>query len=326
MEAPTKPHCGGVSWLSQAVTQHGPPTEGSTHSNIRAFAQQFLRHLRDYRNCSAATVVAYRRDLDKFIDFLEAHRLPTDVTEIRRQHLAVFAASLTAYAPATICRNLNALSSFFSHLQGTGIIELNPVSEVERPKRPAKLPRAASTEQCRALVAAARTPRDRAMILMLLCTGMRRAELLGLNTADLAADLREVRITGKGDRERALPLPEQCRGALWTYLGVREGDDPALFVNEAGRRIGTTTFARWFRRLLRRAGLTGCGLTPHSLRHSFATSLLRAQVDLETIRDLMGHSDISVTAQYLSTDPSRKRSAVERLPGFAPEEVAGDAA
>jgi len=309
----------------EAATHHGQPPDVPSHWSIEAFAEQFLQHLRDYRNCSAATIVAYRRDLQRFVAFLETHRLPTDVTQIKRQHVAAFAAALTTYAPSTICRNLNALSSLFSHLQRTGITELNPVADVERPKRPIKLPRAASTEQCRALVAAAETSRDRAMVLML-CTGVRRSELLGLSVPDLAADLSEVRLTGKGERERVLPLPEQCRAALRAYLQVREAHDPALFVNRAGRRIGTTTFARWFRRLLRGAGLSDSALTPHSLRHAYATNLLRAQVDLETIRDLMGHSDISVTAQYLSTDPTRRRDAVERLPRFADEEVPGHAA
>ncbi len=162
------------------------------------------------------------------------------------------------------------------------------------------------------------------MVLMLLGTGLRRGELLGLDVSSLSADLSELKIRGKGERERIVPIPGQCRAALRRYLDSREAEAPALFLNRAGKRVGTTTFHRWFRRLLRRAGLDGSGLTPHSLRHSYATHLLRAQVDLETIRELMGHSSISVTGRYLATDPSRKRAAVERLPEFSEREVAGD--
>ncbi|MEA3401906.1 MAG: tyrosine-type recombinase/integrase [Armatimonadota bacterium] len=292
---------------------------------LTQFAGQFLAHLRDYRKCAESTIIAYRRDLDRFADFLRTHRLPTDVGQIKPQHVQAFAASLTNYAASTITRNLDVISSFFAHLQRTGIVDLNPVGDVERPKRPRKLPRAATADQVRALVAAAKTPRGRAMILLLACTGMRRGELLGLDIGDLAADLSEVKVQGKGERERVLPVPEQCREALRSYLDVREAEEPALFVNRAGRRIGTTTFHRWFRRLLRGAGLEDSDLTPHSLRHSYATELLRAGADVETIRDLMGHSDVSVTGVYLATDPSRKRAAVESLPDFGGE-VAHDGA
>ena len=293
---------------------------------LRTFREQFLTYLVDYRGCSRSTIEAYHRDVQRFIQFLEAHRLPTDVREVRPQHVRAFAASLSGYAPASICRNLDALSSFFGHLQRTGVIDVNPVAEVERPKRPQKLPRAASVEQCQALAAAAGTARDQAMILLLLGTGMRRGELLGLDVFHLAADLSEVQVRGKGERERMLPIPLQCQEPLRSHLAVREAGEPALFVNEAGRRIGTTTFHRWFRHLLRRAGLEDSGLTAHCLRHAYATQMLRTGADLETIRELLGHSNISTTSRYLHTDPSRKRSAVESLPQFAGEGVAPHAA
>ena len=182
--------------------------------------------------------------------------------ELRTQHLRAFAASLTGYAPATIGRNLDALSSLFGYLQGIGIIDMNPVTEVARPKRPRKLPRGASVEQCRALVAAAATPMDRAMILMLLTTGMRRQELLDLDVFHLAADLSEVQVRGKSERERLLPIPGQCRDALREYLALREAREPALFVNRVGGRMGTTSFHRWFRRLRRHRPTTPTGAIP----------------------------------------------------------------
>jgi len=307
--------------IGELTDAEGPPAT----FDMSAFVEDWLNHLRDYGNRSPLTIKAYRGDANRFIDFLREHRLPTSVDEINHRHIRAFAASLSEYAPATICRKLDALSSFLGHLQRIGIVDVNPVAGVERPKRPRKVPRAATVEQTRALVAAAETPRDRAMLLLLACTGIRRGELLGLDISDVAADLSEVKVRGKGERERMLPVPAQCRDAVRYYLNERAAESPALFLNNADHRIGTTTFHRWFRGLLRRAGLEESGLTPHGLRHSYATNLLRAGVDLETIRTLMGHSDISVTGRYLSTDPSRKRSAVERLPDFAGEEVAGDA-
>jgi site-specific recombinase XerD len=292
--------------------------------DVRTFLQQWLGHLTGYARRSPLTIRAYRADVEKFGHFLEAHRLPTAVDQINHRHVQAFGASLSDRAPATINRALDALGSFFGFLVRSGVVERNPVAQVERPKRARKLPRAATVEQCRALVAAARTPRDRAMVLLLLGTGLRRGELLGLDVSSLSADLSELKIRGKGERERIVPIPGQCRAALGRYLQVRDANGRALFVNRAGERVGTTTFHRWFRRLLRRAGLEGSGLTPHSLRHSYATQLLRAQADLETIRCLLGHSSVGVTCQYLSTDPSRQRAAVERLPEFTDGEVAGD--
>ncbi len=297
---------------------------GTNPFDIRTFREQWLQHLAGYARRSPLTIRAYRADLEKLADFLETHRLPTAVHEISHRHVSAFSASLSGRAPATINRALDAISSMFSHLNRTGMVEGNPAAQVQRPTRPRKLPRAATVEQCRALAAAAQTPRDRAMTILLLGTGIRRAELLALDVADLSADLSEVKVEGKGERERALPVPSQCREALKDHLAVRKSDGPVLFPNRAGKRMGSTTFHRWFGRLLRRASLEDSALTPHSLRHSYATHLLRAQVDLETIRSLMGHSNIAVTARYLSTDPSRQRSAVESLPDFVGGEVAAD--
>jgi len=297
------------------------PGDAQTAFPIESFVEDWLTYLRGYGKRSPLTIRAYRGDTERFIGFLEERRLPASVDEITHRHVRAFAASLAGRAPATINRNLDALSSFFRHLRDTGIIDTNPVSPVERPRRAHKLPRAASVEQCRALLAAAGTPRDRAMVLLLVCTGIRRGELLGLRVSDLSADLSEVKIRGKGERERLLPVPEQCREVFHNYLGVRETDSRALFTNGANHQIGATTFHRWFRQLLKTAGLENSDLTPHCLRHAYATNLLRAGVDLETIRELMGHSDISVTGRYLSTDPSRKRTAVESLPDFGTEEA-----
>ncbi len=295
-----------------------------TGFGLRSFAKQFLGYLSDYRNCAESTIRAYRRDIDRLLDFLQTHHLPTDVRQIQPQHVRAFAASLSDKAPPTINRNLDALSSFFGHLCDTGIVDTNPVSVVERPRRSRKLPRAATVDQCRKLTTAAEAIRDRAMILVLACTGVRRGELLGMKVSDLSADLSEVKIRGKGERERVVPIPHQCQEALQDYLDERDSESSFLFVNNADNGVGTTTFHRWFHRLLKSAGLQHSDLHPHCLRHSYATNLLREGVDLETIRDLMGHSDISVTGRYLATDSSRKRKAVESLPNFAGEAVAGD--
>jgi len=136
--------------------------------------------------------------------------------------------------------------------------------------------------------------------------------------ADLAADLSQLRVSGKGGRERVVPVSSRLREVLRSYLGERDSDDPALIINGTSRRMTETTFYRLFRRILRRAGLAGSGTTPHHLRHAFASGLVQAGVDVCTVSELLGHSNISTTSIYLHASADGKKEAVEKL-AFAQE-------
>lgn len=154
------------------------------------------------------------------------------------------------------------------------------------------------------------------MVMLLLTTGLRRSELLSLRRVDLSSDLSELRVVGKGNRERAVPIPAQTRKALHEYLTQQPEPSEYLFPNRVGRQMGTTTFARMFRRIVARAGLAGSGITPHSLRHAYATQLLHSGVDIKTVQELLGHADLSTTSRYLHSDAHTKQAAVETLPSF----------
>jgi site-specific recombinase XerD len=128
-------------------------------------------------------------------------------------------------------------------------------------------------------------------------------------------------VRGKGNKQRLIFLPDQVAAALAAYLPTRAGHSEWLFVNKAGQRVGNTSFARLFRRLKRRAGLGDRDLTPHRLRHFYATQLLRSAVDVKTVQELLGHSDLGVTSMYLHTGDTAKRAAALALPSL----VAGSA-
>jgi len=231
--------------------------------------------------------------------YLVSHRLPTDVRKINSRHVQAFAVSMSSRAPATITRALNATSSFFSYLVRSGVVEANPVEGVENHHLKWRQVRVPPTEECRQMITVCRNVRERAMLMLLLTAGLRRAELLDLRTADLAADCSEVTVVGKGDRVRTIPLPTQTQQVLGQYLGERDQSSELLFTNAAGKRIGNTSFARWFRRILKRAGLDAEDIRPHDCRHQYATTVLRSGVDVKTVQELLGHADLHLLRDTL---------------------------
>jgi len=284
-------------------------------SDLPSLVTSFLEYMGQYRHASHHTLDAYRRDLQRLDSFLMSRRLPRSAGEIQKKHLQAFALSLSGLAPASINRMLNAISSFFGFLERQGMTTGNPVGGVERPRLSHRLPEVPSLEDLHQLVDAASDAREQAMILLLACCGLRRAELLDLAIGDLSADLTHLTVRhGKGDRDRTVPIPHQCRATIRRYLGDSPRQVGPLFINRAGNRIGNTGFYRIFNRLVRRAGLEGKRLSPHSLRHFYATSLLTSRTDVETVRSLLGHRDLRTTCRYLHATDEGQQAAVERLP------------
>jgi site-specific recombinase XerD len=215
---------------------------------------------------------------------------------------------------ATKCRKLDCLSSFFRYAVSRGQATRNPVDGVRRPRGEKPLPVWVRPEDVRRLEAVTHGPCERAILLGLVLTGVRRQELIGLDVNDLDPELTCLTVRGKGSKERLVPVPAVLREAVQVYLATRaQKDCPALFVNRDGQRVSRRTLQRMMKRWLRDAGLAGRGYTLHSLRHSFATLLVRNQTDLRTVQELLGHSDISSTARYLHADLTSKAAAVGRL-------------
>ena len=280
---------------------------------LGALLRQFLACLVDYRGCSPRTVAAYEADCLRFVRFREHEGLSLDASCVKTLEVRLHLAALHL-APNSIRRALYALASFFGYLVDIEVILRNPVVGIQAPKLRRSLPRVLTTEQCQQLLSACETSTEQLVIGVLLLAGLRRGEALSLDVGDIGVDVKELRTCGKGRRERVVPVSPALGSIIGRYLSERHSDDPALVVNQTGRRMGLSSFSRLFKRVLTRAGIADCGFSPHSLRHNFASHLVRAGVDIVTVRDLLGHSSIATTSIYLHSTPGTTKHAVELLP------------
>jgi integrase/recombinase XerC len=288
--------------------------DSEAHGEPQRQSRRFIEYLAAYRRCSPATQSAYAADLRCFLEWWNATVPPPDLARLDQRLLMRYVAGLARLSANTIRRRLHAISSWSDFMVRQGLIAVNPVRGLPLPRRERKLPCFPSPDECRRLLAAARTPVERAAIWLLVCTGLRRSELTGLDLADLVSSRTELRVAGKGNRERLVPLPTECRTVIDGYVGVRGEEPGPLLLNRAGHRLGPTSIRRLFQRLARRSGLEASGFTLHAMRHAFATMLIKSGVDLGTIRDLLGHSDLAVTSVYIHSDLRSKHAAVEQLP------------
>lgn len=282
--------------------------------------EQFLEHLRYERNVSPHTLRNYASDLQQFYDFLA----PVDASGVRRDcpeisaidHLTIreWLAQLhnAQKTKSSIARKLAALRTFFQFLVREGMLELNPAKLVSTPRQEKKLPKHLSIEEAIRFI---ETPdlesdlgkRDRAMLELMYATGVRVAELTTLNLADIDFRNQLIRVTGKRRKQRIVPFGDPAGEAIRNYLGVRDKflfnapvskrDDEALFLNYQGTRITTRSVGRMVDKYIRIcAGMHN--ISPHALRHSFATHLLDSGADLRDIQELLGHARLSTTQVY----------------------------
>lgn len=273
----------------------------------------YMQHLAAVRRLSANTLSAYYSDIGHFLRWCEAaHRIVT-ADQIGQALLLDYVASQAHLSPNTIRRRTHALSGWFWYLVKRGELVSNPCDDLPLPRRERADRKCPSGREVARVLAAARTPLEKAIAYLLAGTGVRRAELIGLDLVDVAEDRSEISVLGKGSKPRRIPLPHSVREALHGYLAARGTRDGPLLLSRVGTRLGTTSLRRIFDRLIRRAGLADRGYSLHSMRHAYASSLVRAGVDLGTVRDLLGHSDLQVTSLYIHSDARTKRDAVELL-------------
>jgi site-specific recombinase XerD len=274
---------------------------------------------RDLRARGAAerTRRAYAVDLNGFVEWVEPQGLgPTDV---RHRDVRRYAAGLSAAdaAPATVARKLAAIRGLYGFLVRTERAGQNPAELVSSPKRAEKLPHVLSAEQMRSLLERipAHTPlelRDRAMLELAYSCGLRCEEIVNLDEGALDFETEQLRVLGKGSKERLLPVGEPAQRALrrYTERGRRAlATDPrerALFLSKSGKRLSNSDVTRRLGLWTREAAISA-GVSPHSLRHSFATHLLEGGADLRTIQELLGHASISTTQVYTRVDAARLR-------------------
>jgi integrase/recombinase XerC len=288
----------------------------------------FETYVRDERRFSPRTVLAYRTDLDRFADFWErefanAPAGKTPLSKIDTLAVRSYLASLhrAKLAHRSLARHLSTLRSFFRWACREGHLDKSPAKGLATPKLPTPLPRAMTVPDTERLLAADDEEglipeRERALFELLYASGLRVSEAAGLDVEDVDFSARLVRVTGKGSRERIVPFGGAAADALRDYLPSRaalrhradpDGEDgEPLFVNARGGRLTTRSMARLLKRRLRAAGLPE-EISPHALRHTFATHLLQAGADLRAIQELLGHASLSTTQKYTHLDAARLR-------------------
>ena len=276
----------------------------------------FVDYLSSYRGYSIHTVKAYARDLREFRRFLSQRYPDADHhDQVQRQMVVQFALSLKGQAPITVRRKLTALASFYHYLQDTGHTVVNPARGLPLPKVAQCFPTCLTAEQAGALLEAAHTPWHRAMIALLLFAGLRRSEVAAITLDDLDLENGQLLVRGKGAKQRVVPLASTVMQAIRDYLPCRpQTESDHLFVSRiGGRPIAGRVTNRMLTRLLEKAGIGQHGITPHALRRTFATHLIRNGVDVKTVQELLGHADLQTTARYLHSDTRTKQTAVGRL-------------
>jgi integrase/recombinase XerC/integrase/recombinase XerD len=275
------------------------------------------------RGMAEKTRRAYGVDVGQLAEWLGAQGL--DARGIEPRMLRRFAGVLSerGASKTTVARKLAAIRTFFRYLVERGELEANPADLVATPKRDSYLPRVLKPGEVAAILERipAGSPlelRDRALFELAYGAGLRAEELVNLDLTDLDPDSEELRVSGKGSKTRIVPAGEPTWRALERYLDrgrsaltSRSGGsraEPAVFVSKSGRRISTSDVRRRLAISTRRAALDG-GVTPHTLRHSFATHLLEGGADLRSIQELLGHSSISTTQTYTRVESRRLKRA-----------------
>jgi integrase/recombinase XerD len=290
----------------------------------------FLHFLSAEKGASQNTISAYRNDLTQFHRFLSTVHLngnPTDWRRIGREVIVQYVSELKGreYADASVARKVAAVKSFFQYLHAEGIIQRNPTESLESPRVGKTLPKPLSVKEIDELLEQAarkNTPeglRDHAMLELVYATGLRVTELMSLDLDSISLDSHHpsARCLGKGAKERTVPIHEQALRALIGYLNdgrprlVKNKKESALFVNRRGDRLTRQGFWLILKHHAQAAGI-GSSVTPHSLRHSFATHMLKGGAPLRSVQELLGHANISTTQVYTQITDEHVRRVYEQ--------------
>ncbi len=269
----------------------------------------YMHYLAVEKGLSKNTLESYRRDLLKFIAFMNQTQI-IKPEEVDREALNIFIADLKkkGRATSTISRCIASIRSFFNYLLQEGFIDKNPTLELESPKLEKKLPRVLTTGEVDRLLAQPVVGennglRDKAMLELLYASGIRVSELVSLNISDFDPRVGFLRCSGKGMKERIVPIGSLAINSVNKYLAgsrprlLKSNGETSLFVNQHGNRMTRQGFWKILKKYARKSKING-EITPHTLRHSFATHLLENGADLRSVQEMLGHSDISTTQIY----------------------------
>jgi integrase/recombinase XerD len=287
--------------------------------DIEPLILDFLAYLELERGLSRNTLEAYRSDLLQLGEFLDRHTLAA--THASHRDLAAFLSELEV-APATLARKVACLRSFYHHLRREGTVEHDPTADLRGPRKPQRLPRVLTREQVARLLSQPRggeplALRDRALLESMYACGLRASEVVGLELTDVDLEEGLLRARGKGSKERVVPIGRQALAALHAYLrsgrpqliALDRAQPPVqLFLNSRGSGLTRQGLYKIIQGHARSAGLAE-RMSPHTLRHSFATHLLAGGCDLRSLQEMLGHADLATTQVYTHLSADRLKDA-----------------
>jgi integrase/recombinase XerD len=280
---------------------------------MKELLDQFLNYLSVEAGLSANTIDSYRNDLKGYIKFLEKRKV-TAIEKVSAKEISSFVGWLSdrRMAPGSISRKLTSIRRFHRFLVAEERVDSDPTSALDSPKLWRKLPSVLTAEEMERLIDQpkgrdALALRDRAILEFLYATGVRISELIGIKRKNVMAEVELIRVIGKGQKERVVPIGKHALQAMQAYLDqsrpqlANENSEDVLFLNRRGRPFSRMGLWKVLRKHVMGAGITK-KVTPHTIRHSFATHLLEGGADLRAVQEMLGHADISTTQIYTHLD------------------------
>ncbi|PEZ02787.1 site-specific tyrosine recombinase XerD [Bacillus sp. AFS018417] len=287
--------------------------------------QDFIHYMVVEKGLAQNTVVSYERDLKSYTKYLQKVEQITSFHDVARMHIVNFLHHLkdNGKSSKTMARHIASVRSFHQFLLRERVVEHDPSVHIETPQGERKLPKVLSINEVEALLQIPKRTsafgiRDKAMLELLYATGLRVSELIELNLSDVHLTMGFVRCVGKGNKERIIPLGSLATEAIQYYiekgrpelLGKKMAE--ALFLNHHGNRLSRQGFWKILKRLAQEANIQK-ELTPHTLRHSFATHLLENGADLRAVQEMLGHADISTTQIYTHVSKARLKDVYKQF-------------
>lgn len=277
---------------------------------LEATLKEYLYYLRVTKNLSKNTISSYQNDLEDYVRFVEEVLKKKRFEQVQKSDIDKYLLHLKRMelSPKSVTRKLSSLKSFHHYLVEEKIIDENPFSLISKPKTPKTLPTVLNVEEVNRLIETVRKDqsvsgiRNQAMVELAYGSGLRVSELIEIRVSDVHLNMNLINVTGKGNKERIVPLGDESVVALRKYMAtsrekLRPVDKDILFLNKFGKKISRVAFFKIIQSLALKAGLEKT-ISPHTLRHSFATHMIENGADLRAVQELLGHSDILTTENY----------------------------
>ncbi|MFH1825384.1 MAG: tyrosine recombinase XerC [Candidatus Firestonebacteria bacterium] len=269
----------------------------------------FFKYIKIEKNFSENTIISYENDLKQFFNFV----LKKEINEIQNVDIREFIVHLNSkkYSKASVERKIATLKSFFNYLKKEGILKINPAENISFPKKDKKLPRYLEIDEINYLLDNIEDIKDKAILETLYSTGIRVSELVNLDVKDIDFDNNLIKVLGKGKKERIVPIGLKALDSIGNYLKFKNNNNEILFVNKKGERINVRTIRHILNKCVVKCSLSK-HISPHSIRHSFATHLLNKGADLRSVQELLGHSDLVTTQIYTHITTERLKEVYSK--------------